>query len=117
MSQDNNNICGTICQKKKPNRISLAFKIIYEMEVIFIYQKECWELFSIPTITNTEYPDDECIKLQFYCEKTNTNINVYYPKNENIDPDALSKIMKTILSVCLRCTGKKPLHDNGYIVH
>ena len=79
--------------------------------------KECHELFLTPNITDTGYPDDENMKLQFYCEKTNTNMNVYYPKNENIDAETLSKIMKTVLSVCLHCTGKKPLHDSGYIVH
>lgn len=81
-------------------------------------EKECWELFSIPKITDTGYGaiDDDTNKLQFCCQKTNTCINVYYPKKENIDPETLSKIMKTILSKCLHCTGKKPLHDSGYIV-
>ena len=79
---------------------------------------ECWELFSIPKITDTGYGaiDEDMNKLQFCCEKTNTCINVYYPKKENIDPETLSKITRTILSQCLHCTGKKPLHDSGYIV-
>ena len=84
-----------------------------------IIVKECWELFSVPKITDTGYgkADENTINLQFCCEKTNTSMNIYYQKDENIDSETLSKIIKTVLSVCLHCTGKKPLCDNGYIVH
>ena len=62
--------------------------------------EECWELFSVPIVADigcTE--DDEKInKLQFCCQKTNTCINIYYLKKENIDLQTLSKVMKTILS-------------------
>lgn len=81
-------------------------------------KKKCWELFSIPQITDTGYPNDnDTAKLIFHCERTNTDINVYYPKKENIDVETMSKIMSSMLSLCLHCTGKKPLHDSGYIVH
>ena len=82
-------------------------------------KKECWELFSVPMITDTGYgaEDADTGKLQFCCKKTNTCMNVYYSKNENIAPEELSKIMKTVLSICLHCKGKKPLYDSGYIVH
>lgn len=81
-------------------------------------EKECWELFSVPIITDTGYGeiDEETNKLQFCCQKTNTCINIYYPKKENIDFETLSKFMKTVLSICLHCTEKKPLHNSGYIV-
>lgn len=81
-------------------------------------EKECWELFVRPKITDTGYgeADEDTIKLQFTCEKINTCMNVYYPRDENIDAETLSKIMRTALSICLHCTGKKPLHDSGYIV-
>ena len=80
--------------------------------------KECWELFSIPKITDTGYceVDKDTIKLQFHCEKTNTYMNIYYPREENIDAEMLSKVMKTVLAQCLHCTGKKPQHNSGYIV-
>lgn len=87
-------------------------------EILLKEEKECWELFSTPIITDTGYgeADKETAKLQFCCKKTNTCMNVYYPRDENIDPETLSKIMKSTLSICLHCTGKKPLHDSGYIV-
>ena len=81
-------------------------------------EKECWELFSIPKIIDTGYyeEDSNAIKLQFSCEKTNTCINVYCPKDEDIDVETVSKVMRTALAQCLHCTGKKPKHDSGYIV-
>lgn len=80
-------------------------------------KKECWEKFCVPEVTKTEYPNDEnTVKLIFHCEKINTYMNVYYQKEENIDAETLSKIMRTALSLCLHCTGKKPQHDSGYIV-
>lgn len=79
-------------------------------------EKECWELFSVPEVSETGYEDD-MTKLIFRCKKTNTNINAYYPKEENINVEMISKIMRTVLSVCLHCTGKKPERDSGYIVY
>lgn len=81
-------------------------------------KEKCWELFSIPRITNTGYDegDNNIMQLKFCCKKTNTCINVYYLKDENIDAETLSKVMKTALAQCLHCTGKKPKHDSGYIV-
>ena len=83
-----------------------------------IMAKECWELFSIPMVTNTGYDEEDSnvIQLQFCCKKTNTCINVYYSREENIDYETLSKVTRTALSQCLHCTGKKPLRDSRYIV-
>lgn len=78
-------------------------------------KKDCWELFSVPEVSETGY-EDNITKLIFHCNKTNTYMNVYYPKEENIDAESLSKIMNSVLSLCLRCTGKKSTYDNGYIV-
>ena len=78
-------------------------------------KKECWELFSVPEISETGY-EDGMTKLIFHCDKTNTYMNVYYQKEENIDAETLSKIMNSVLSLCLHCTGKKPTHDSGDIV-
>ena len=79
---------------------------------------ECWELFSNPKITDTGYGEEDknTIKLQFCCEKTNTCMNIYYLRDEGIDSETLSKVMRIALSQCLHCTGKKPPHDNGCIV-
>ena len=75
--------------------------------------KDCWETFSIPVITDTGFLNDEdMVKLIFHCKKTNTYMNVYYPKNDRIDGKTISEIMKTALSVCLHCTEMKQLHDN-----
>lgn len=81
-------------------------------------EKECWELFAVPEAIESPYLNEEgTVKLTFHCEKTNTFMNVYYQKDENIDYGTMSSAMKSILSACLHCTGKKPLHDSGYIVH
>ena len=97
-------------KKETPKRMS-------QKGEINVKDKKCWELFSIPEITSIKYEGNiEVIRLKFGCKKTNTCINVYCPKNENMDVDAISKIMRTALSVCHHCTGKKPLCDSGYIV-
>ena len=73
-----------------------------------IMTRECWELFCVPQVTKTECLDDEnTIKLIFHCEKTNTYMDVYYQKEDNIDYTILSSAMNSALSLCLHCNQRK----------
>ena len=76
-------------------------------------EKECWEIFCVPEVTKSECLDDEnTVKLIFYCEKTNSYMNVYYQKDENIDYKILSGAMNSALSLCLHCNQRKSRNGN-----
>ncbi len=70
--------------------------------------KNCWELFSIPTVNTLKYSEDNVVdEYEFLCRDSGMAFRVYCPKGSELSIESLSEIMNRGLSICHQCIQKK----------